>query len=296
MSTLTEPRILPGIDRRENLSLKEFEREYLLPLRPVVITDALKAWKPLGRWTPDFFQQKFGDRLVNIDGAKRPLGPFLDEVLASTADHPAPYLRNEILKDVFPELADEIHPLPPYLQLNWLTQSFSPAETKILQRLSAAEIYIGGAGRSFPVVHFDYLHTNAFLMQLHGRKQYYVAGPDQTPFMYPVPNDPNRSQVNDVLDPDLERFPLFAKAEGHSFTLDARETLFIPSGWWHTVRILSPSITVSVNTANRANWGKLRADFCRIHVHGRGRKLLLGAYLQLVGIMSSMSEAFGGTR
>lgn len=288
MSTLTAPPTLPGIDRRENLSLKEFEREYLMRLRPVVITDALKSWKPLGRWTPAFFQQEFGERMVNIDGAKRPLGPFIDEVLASTAEAPAPYLRNEILKDVFPELADEIHPLPPYLQLNWLTQNFRPAEAKILQRLSAAEIYIGGAGRSFPVVHFDYLHTNAFLMQLHGRKQYYVAGPEETPYMYPVANDPNRSQVNDVLEPDLERFPLFAQARGHSFMLDPGEMLFIPSGWWHTVRILSPSITVSVNTANRANWGKLSEDFCRIHVHGSRRKLLLGAYLRLVGLISSL--------
>jgi hypothetical protein len=294
MSTLTEPRTFPGVDRRANLSLKEFEREYLMPLRPVVITDALKAWKPLGRWTPEFFQQKFGDRLVNIDGAQRPLGPFIDEVLASTADHPAPYLRNEILKDVFPELAGDILPLPPYLRLNWLAQNFRPAEAKILQRLSAAEIYIGGAGRSFPVVHFDYLHTHAFLMQLLGRKQYYVAGPDQAPFLYPVPNDPNRSQINDVLEPDLDRFPLFAKAEGHSFFLDPGETLFIPSGWWHTVRILSPSITVSANTANRANWSQLREDFLRIHVHGSRRKLLLKGYLQLIGLLNSAREGFGG--
>ena len=34
-----------SIDKRSNLSYKEFEKEYLFPRKPVVITDATLKWK-----------------------------------------------------------------------------------------------------------------------------------------------------------------------------------------------------------------------------------------------------------
>ena len=35
----------------------------------------------------------------------------------------------------------------------------------------------------------------------------------------------------------------------------------MPSGWWHTARILEPTITVSINTANATNWAAFRRDY-----------------------------------
>jgi len=291
-TTLSAPKSMPGVERRAKLSAEEFSREHLMPRRPVVVTDALSHWKALGRWTPEFLREEFPDRLVNVDDVKRPLGPFIDEVLASTAENPAPYLRNEELSAVFPEIAEEIQPLPPYMKSNWLRREFRPP-AKILQRIGSPEIYIGGAGRSFPVIHFDWLHTHAFLMQLHGAKQYYVFGPDQTPFMYPVPDDANRSQINNVEYPDVEKFPLFDQAKGYSFTLEPGELLFVPSGWWHTVRILSPSITISVNIANRSNWRQVREDFCTTQGFDPKTRRKVGAYLRLIGARSRLAELFG---
>jgi len=292
MSTTLVPKAPLAIERRAHLSPEEFRRTYQSPGRPVVITDALRSWKALGRWTPEFFRDQFGDRLVTIDGRQLTLGEFIPEVLSSTPERPAPYFRNQDFAAIFPELVPEIQPLPPYLSPNWLRRKFGPAEASILERCGTAEIYIGGAGRKFPVVHFDYLYTHAFLMQLYGRKQYFLSGPDQTPYLYPDPSDPNRSRIDDVEDPDLEKFPLFAQAETYSLTLEPGETLFVPSGWWHTVRLLSPSITLSVNTANRSNWRRVREDFCRLHAHGRRRRLHLNAYLRLVGARNVVAELF----
>jgi ribosomal protein L16 Arg81 hydroxylase len=74
--------------------------------------------------------------------------------------------------------------------------------------------------------------------------------------------DVNKSLVNDAVDPDLSKFPLFAKAQGVRFQLHPGETLFVPAGWWHTARILSPSVTVSINGVNRANGRDFRRDYC----------------------------------
>ena len=53
-----------------------------------------------------------------------------------------------------------------------------------------------------------------------------------------------QSQV-DVDDPDLERFPGFAEAQGLSCTLSPGEALHIPKRWWHHVRAETLSLSVS---------------------------------------------------
>jgi lysine-specific demethylase 8 len=54
----------------------------------------------------------------------------------------------------------------------------------------------------------------------------------------------NTSQV-DLDNPDLSRFPLFASAEYSECVLRAGEMLYIPYKWWHYVRSLEVSFSVS---------------------------------------------------
>ena len=49
----------------------------------------------------------------------------------------------------------------------------------------------------------------------------------------------------DVEHPDLARFPLFAKARHFDAILGPGDALFIPKGWWHYVRALTPSFSVN---------------------------------------------------
>ena len=287
----------PGeIERRTALSAGEFRRRYLHPHQPVVISDALAAWPALARWTPQFFQDRYAAKQVTAGGQTHALGALMDWVLRSTKDDPAPYLRNEPLADLFPELLPDIQPTPAYLRPNWLNRPLTHPDAAQLNRGAKIELFIGGTGQSFPVLHYDGLYTHAFLMQIYGRKQYFVYAPDQTPFMYPVPGDPNRSQLNDVESPDLGKFPLFAQARGLTFTLDAGEMLFVPGGWWHTVRMLTPSITLSVNSANSSNWRMLSRDLCRqvYRIHpSRKKRLKLAAYLGGQRVLNTLKDWSG---
>ena len=144
---------------------------------------------------------------------------------------------------------------------NWLESRLFPRGEK----MAAREIYIGGRGAQFHVLHYDGLHTHAFLMQLYGDKEYIVFSPDQTEFMYaPKDGRDNESRIGDVLHPDLAQFPLFDQAQGVRFQLHPGETLFVPGGWWHTARILSPSVTVSINGVNRANGTAFTRDYSEV--------------------------------
>jgi len=263
------------IERRANLSYEEFARDYLYASKPVVVTDILSRWKALLRWTPEFFKREFGDMKFTIDedlrrkvGYKENNGKveytmarFIDRVLESTDENPAPYFRNRVLYELFPSLKQDIEPLPEYFLPNWLPETYLVNYVgQVLNRGAAIEIYIGGKGGAFPVLHYDGAGTHAFLMQIYGRKQFIIYPPDQEPFLYPSPEKENFSMINSIDKPDLERFPLFAKADPTTFVLEPGELLFVPSHWWHTTKMLTASISISINTVNQSNWHEL-VDF-----------------------------------
>jgi hypothetical protein len=286
-----------AIERRQNLSYEEFAAEYLYPLKPVIVTDALRCWKAIGRWTPEFFKSEFGDRKVRIGddlkgkvgykaastATEYTMGAFIDLVMQSTPENPAPYFRNQVLYELFPALKEDIQPLPEYFEPNWLPDYFLLTYVrKVLNRGAAIELYIGGRGGSFPVLHYDGAGTHAFLMQVYGQKEFIIFAPDQERFLYPSKEKLNLSMVNDLDNPDLQRFPLFANAEASKFVLEPGELLFIPSHWWHTTKMLSPCISVSMNVLNESNWHEL------VSFVARGRKnplVSLGsrAYLNCAG-------------
>ena len=249
-----------SIERRDRPSYSEFERDFLKPHRPVVISGALDPWKATN-WTPEFFRERFADHKFNVDGIDYRMADFIELVLNSSKEEPAPYLRNALIDRFLPELLPAIRPLPEYFSPNWLEGPFSQLLRSRLHN-GSAELYIGGAGGKFPFLHFDSWHTHAFLCQLYGRKEFSAYSPDQTPYLYVRPDRYNQSLIPDIENPDYEKYPLFARARALRFYLDPGEILFIPPGWWHTARILTPSITVSVNRANASNWSLLTRDMC----------------------------------
>jgi hypothetical protein len=246
-----------------------------------VVTQSIRHWRASSTWTPDFFRQHYGDRDVSVDGQNWKLGALIDRIEASSANQPAPYLRNEWLAKWPKQVLADITPMPECSLPNWLDSWAFPSR----DHPTFVELYIGGPGAKFPLLHFDNWHTHAFLMQLHGEKEYVALAPDQGKFLYPQGGtESNKSRIDDVLHPDLQRFPLFAQARGIRFRLSPGETLFVPAGWWHTARILSTSITVSINGANEANWKSFTRDYCRsINAYSRLKAACLLVYMDVLG-------------
>lgn len=239
------------------LGPERFETAFAQALRPVVITGAFDHWPARTRWTMDFFRHSQGQREVVVDKKGWKLADLIDLIERSSADSPAPYLRNELL-DLWPSsVRADIEPIPLCAQGNWLE---SPA-MRYIRRWRSTELYIGGAGAKFPILHYDQFHLHAFLMQIYGEKEYLAYAPDQLDCMYRGEGElDNKSLIDDLDRPDLERFPKFANAKGIRFRLLPGETLFVPCGWWHTAKILSPSITVSINGITGSNWNDFVED------------------------------------
>lgn len=253
------------VEKVANLSYKEFVSRYLNPLHPVVITDAIQDWKALSTWTPEYFKKNYGSKEVTVDAQRYQLRNFIDLVLASTEEKPCSYLKDTDIPGLFPELLADIEPALVYSQYNRLLSPmlYMPAADPVKQRNAFLELLIAGQGTKFPILHFDYWHLHAFIMQVYGEKEFTFYSPVQTEYLYPVDMSSNRSLIPDIHQSDLEQFPLFAKATPLKVIVKPGETIFVPSGWWHTTRMLTPSIAVTMNCLTNSNWDKFSQDLTR---------------------------------
>jgi len=279
----------PEVPRLGGVCYREFVDEYVRPNKPVIITDAIDHWPAMRRWTPDFFRDEYGSMDVEMDGLT--MSQFIDKVeqsAAGSADN-LPYFRNRSIHQTFPELAPDISPLPIYLQPNWFNNQLVP------KRISRhrTDIFIGGVGSRFPYLHWDNYHGYAFLFQIYGEKTYILYPPEQSPFLYPKADGrllANVCSIEDIENPDAGRFPLFARATPTRCVLGHGEMMFMPSGWWHTARMDTPSISVSSNTANAYNWSALMCDHWQ-NVTKHPLKAMVGAvYLRMIWLMESSKD------
>lgn len=271
------------VDRCAGLTHRDFIDRYLRPLKPVISLDAIAQWPAMSRWTPEFFVQRFGDRTITIDKQDYTFADFMSLVMGSTPERPSPYFRNVLLENWAPELLADIAPMPHHTRPNWLDSRFFPGKSS----LTSVELYIGGKGATFPVLHYDNMHTHAFLMQIYGSKEYVFFPPGQTEYLYPRGGSESNKSSVDLDHPDLERFPRFAQAVPSRCILKAGEMLFVPAGWWHTARILEPTITISANTVNSSNWAPFIHDYVLSAARHRAapRATAMSAYLRVFGLI-----------
>lgn len=279
--------VKPGItvDRRSNLSYEEFQKEYLIPRKPVIITDATDKWGA-SKWTPQWFKERYADKMVKTDQGIMRMDDFIDAITKET-DEPGPFLREQPLIEVFPDLADQIIPAPVYVQPNWLGKNyFLGSVNKRLNRESHLEVNFCGR-RIFPYLHVDDLGVHAFITQHYGDKQLIIYPPDQEPYLYR--NEESRfSKIYDVDQPDLSSYPLFEKAKAIRVVLKAGETAFMPSGWWHTTKVPGTSLSTVISVTNSSNWKDL-IKFYTQYNQDSIKGVLIRLYLNGMGMIRSLS-------
>ncbi len=278
--------------RASDLPYADFLQHYLRANRPVVIDNAVTAWPALRKWTPHYFKQNFGQHPVQVSYTKRmTFADFADAVLASSEQSPGPYLFRLFFHEHLPELLPDLIPQNVY---GFPLRHISPLMPERWRRPDGfLKLLMGGPGSKFPVMHYDLEHAHAQITEIYGEKEYYLFPPEDTPYLYPSPVQPNLSQIDQPHKPDLQRFPRVAQASPHHTVLKPGQMIFIPMGWWHAARPLSISISVCTAILDRSNWPGFVHDVCDNNITPQGRpfeRLLKRSYLQSAGAVMHAME------
>ncbi|MGC1631579.1 MAG: cupin-like domain-containing protein [Gelidibacter sp.] len=282
-----------SVDKKYGMTYKEFEKDHLFACYPVVIGDASKDWSAKNKFTPNFFKTNYGNRMVEVQGEQYKLGDFIDMMEKATLENPAPYPCKLQLDREYPELLPDITPRFEYANPDW---SHNKLLKPFLKGADTYEIFLGSPGGRFPYVHYDYMGLHAFITQLYGIKEFTVLPPDQTPFVYPKKNNTWVSDVPDIKNIDLEKFPLCVNATPITFTVEPGETLFIPNGWWHTAHSLTTTISVAQDSLNASNWDRFRSE---VYTKVSKKSPLMGKmtkpYLSIVGSLLGVSKSYNNS-
>jgi len=233
------------VDRVGRLTPEDFQREFVRRSRPVVLTGALRDWRALSAWTPDLLGRRFRTRAVRVavsgDGLfgydpeagaayeteTMAFGRAVSLICERVVTGKKHYLMQTSIPDVLPELVGDFD---------------TPRHAGTAA--AAAHLWFG-ASRTVTPLHYDM--ANNLLAQIRGRKRITLFPPAQAARLYPFPVSARHPHVSAVdLDaPDAERFPEFRKAAAMACVVGPGDLLFVPAFWWHHVRSLDVTISVS---------------------------------------------------
>ena len=192
--------------------------------RPIVATGAIEHWEARS-WSLADWTEKLRDVPLRVKSTTE-FDTILDYVQAIRGESSANY-------SVGVSLPQECwhYFVPPFLDR---------------EDFNAPQLWMGAAAGQEPVtaLHRDCL--TGFLCHLYGRKKFLLYSPDQAELVYPFKRF-NAHQPCRVTPsaPDLERYPLFAKARPIETILEPGDVLINPVGWFHEVYALGPVISVS---------------------------------------------------
>lgn len=232
-----------SIERRSSISRDFFLENYYSKNTPVIITNIMDDWDALRLWTTDHLKEKYGHAPVQIQ-ANRNSDPeyeinvekhrkdvtfseYIDLItqVGETNDYYMVANNHTLEKEEFKDLLKDFTIFPEYLDPNnYHARMF---------------FWFGPAGTVTPLHHDP---VNILLAQVKGRKLVKLISTNQTPLMY---NHVGVFSKVDLDNPDYDKYPLFRKVKIIETILEPGEVLFLPVGWWHYVRSLDISISVS---------------------------------------------------
>uniref|UniRef100_A0A8C4Z220 Jumonji domain containing 7 n=2 Tax=Gadus morhua TaxID=8049 RepID=A0A8C4Z220_GADMO len=250
----------------------EFYRDWIGPNKPCIIRNAFNHWPALSRWSPDYFREKLGSKVISVavtpDGYADAVsdGRFvmpeersmtfssLLDVIEGKVEQPGVYYVQKQCSN----LTEELPELTPDIEedIPWMSQALGRSP-------DAVNFWMGEAS-AVTSLHKD--HYENLYCVISGEKTFILLPPSDRPFipygLYPpavyrqaadgrfeVDEQTDAEKVPwiplDPLDPDLERYGSYRGARPLLCRVAAGEMLYLPSLWFHHVRQSQGCIAVN---------------------------------------------------
>tara|TARA_R110000787_G_scaffold195189_2_gene306559 strand:+ start:12615 stop:13469 length:855 start_codon:yes stop_codon:yes gene_type:complete len=236
---------LSQIDRVKTITKEDFINKYFKPQKPVVIERFIEDWPAFSKWSLDYMKEVAGDKTVPLyddrpvdynDGFNEPHTTMkMSEYVDLLKNKPTKYrifLWN-ILKEV-PELQKDF--------------TYPDVGLRLLKGLPM--LFFGGED-SHTFMHYDIDLANIFHFHFEGKKQCILFDQTQNKHLYKIPFSLITREDIDFSDPDFEKWPSLKKAKGYITNLEHGNVLYMPEGYWHYMKYITPGFSLSLRAIAR---------------------------------------------
>ena len=241
--------ILSPIDRVDHITKEDFINNYLSPRKPLVIRKATESWPALKKWTFEYLKEAVGDQVVplydsskadpskpiNAAAAEMKFGDYIDLIQKGPTD-----LR------IF--LFDPIKHAPALLE-----DYRSPTDLMGGFLDKYPNMFFGGKG-SVTFLHYDIDLAHIFHTHFNGNKHVILFDQKWSERLYCIPFATYALEDYDIDNPDFKKFPALDGVEGQETILAHGDTLFMPTGYWHWMKYLEGSFSISLRAWDKS-WG-----------------------------------------
>jgi len=243
---------LQEIPRVKTITKEDFIKNYYKPQKPVVIENFIEDWPAYKKWSLDYMKEVAGDKEVPLyddrpvdykDGFNEPHAKMkMSEYIDLLKSEPTKY--RIFLWNIFKEV--------PSLQNDY---SLPDLGLKLLK--SVPMLFFGGTN-SHTFMHYDIDLANIFHFHFEGKKQCILFDQKQNDFLYKIPHSLIVREDIDFSNPDFEKWPALQKAKGYITELEHGNILYMPEGYWHYMKYITPGFSMSLRSIakNPKNIGK----------------------------------------
>ncbi len=243
---------LQDIPRLKTITKEVFLRDYFKPQKPVVIENFIEDWPAYRKWSLEYMKTTVGEKMVPLydnrpvdhkEGFNEPhttmkMSDYID-LLKREPTKFRIFLWNA-LKEV------------PQLQKDYTFPDFG------LRLMKGLPMLFFGGRDSYTFMHYDIDLANIFHFHFEGKKEIILFDQKQNKFLYKVPHALITREDIDFSNPDLKKWPALAKAKGYKTELNHGEVLYMPEGYWHYMKYITPGFSMSLRAVarNPMNFGK----------------------------------------
>lgn len=236
---------LTEIDRVKIISKEDFYNLYVKKQKPVVVEQLTQDWPAFDKWNLEYIKGIAGDKVVPLyddrpvsykDGfneahSSMKMSDYID-LLQSQPTNYRIFLYN-LIKEV-PALSKDF--------------KWPDIGLRLVKQLPM--LFFGGEN-SKVFMHYDIDYSNILHFHFHGKKRCMLFAPDQTPYLYKVPHALISREDIDFDSPDFVKWPALKHAKGLVCDLNHGEMLYMPEGYWHYMKYLTPGFSMSLRAFPR---------------------------------------------
>ena len=111
-------------------------------------------------------------------------------------------------------------------------------------------LFFGGED-SHTFMHYDIDLANILHFHFQGKKECILFPNKEKKHMYKVPHSLITHESINFSNPDFERWPALKNAKGYRTELEHGNALYMPEGYWHYMRYITPGFSMSMRAIAR---------------------------------------------